>query len=58
MNNERLRWWDGYAWSRKIAVRPQTPQSYPAGWYPDYENPSRLRYYDGSAWTPHTHTGS
>ena len=24
-----------------------------AGWYPDYDDPSRLRYFDGQSWTEH-----
>lgn len=31
------------------------PQSTPAAWYPDPQNPSQLRYWDGSAWTSHFH---
>ena len=28
--------------------------SFPAGWYPDPQDPRLVRYWDGSGWTPHT----
>ncbi|WP_285042848.1 DUF2510 domain-containing protein [Plantibacter sp. LMC-P-059a] len=30
------------------------PSATPAGWYPDYSNPTQQRYWDGAAWTSHT----
>lgn len=30
------------------------PSATPAGWYPDYSDPTQQRYWDGAAWTTHT----
>lgn len=32
-----------------------TPESAPAGWYPDPEGSSAQRYFDGDQWTEHYH---
>ncbi|MGG7452326.1 DUF2510 domain-containing protein [Plantibacter auratus] len=30
------------------------PSATPAGWYPDYADPTQQRYWDGASWTTHT----
>jgi hypothetical protein len=44
-------------WPAAPATTPvarSAPQTAPAGWYPDPENPGRQRYWWGNAWAPPT----
>jgi len=49
----RLRYWDGAAWTDDYAQRAGTASAIAADWYPDPSNAAQLRYWDGSAWTHH-----